>query len=109
MGFWTRQAFPEACLPAEASCGRDHCSFAYSALACFRMGMSGVGVLPEHEEILIGTDKIEMSAPVMLYSPGHQTHFLFNSASQFSTSVRASAGDPVRSITQNFWPSAETS
>jgi hypothetical protein len=29
----------------------DCCSFAYSALACFRMGDVGVGVFPEHEEI----------------------------------------------------------
>ena len=31
----------------------DHCSFAYSALASFSMGMSGFGVFPEGEEILI--------------------------------------------------------
>jgi hypothetical protein len=28
-------------------------SFAYSALACFRMGISGVGIFPEREEIVV--------------------------------------------------------
>ena len=31
-----------------------YCNFAYSALASFRMGMAGVGVFPEGEEVLIG-------------------------------------------------------
>ena len=31
-----------------------YCSLAYSALAGFRMGTSGVGIFPQREEIIVG-------------------------------------------------------
>ena len=31
-----------------------YCSFAYSALACFRIGNVGIGVFPEGEETFVG-------------------------------------------------------
>jgi len=33
-----------------------YCNFVYSALAAFRIGMSGVGVFPEGEDILVGSE-----------------------------------------------------
>jgi len=34
-----------------------YCSFAYSALACFRRGISGVGIFPEGEEVFVGGER----------------------------------------------------
>ncbi len=36
-----------------------HCSFAYSALACFRMGMSGSASFREGEEIFVGGESTD--------------------------------------------------
>ena len=47
-------------VPCLASSSNRHCNFAYSALAAFRMGDVGVGVLPEGEEILIGRSRLDV-------------------------------------------------
>ena len=44
----THQALTKLCARI-----RNYCNFAYSALASFRMGMSGVSVFPECKEVLI--------------------------------------------------------
>jgi len=50
-----KKYIPVLCVtPLHCGC-RAYCNFAYSAFACFRIGMSGsVGVFPEGKEVLIG-------------------------------------------------------
>jgi hypothetical protein len=46
------------CLICLAHLAHDgYCSFAYSALASFRMGMSGSGVFPERQGIFVGGER----------------------------------------------------